>query len=81
MRVPKDPLAQEGCQFEDEIYAIIGSVYGLCNSPRLWFAEVRRRLIDTGWTPHPLDPALFIFRIQGQAVALCGFHVDDCIVT
>jgi hypothetical protein len=48
MRVPTDPLAKKGCKFEASIYAIVGSVYGLCNSPRLWFAEVRRRLLAIG---------------------------------
>ena len=85
MRVPKDPISIAGCQFETAIYVIIGSVYGLCNSPRLWFAEVRRRLMDIGFVPHPLDPALFLYwnrRVTPSALlAMIGFHVDDSLLT
>ena len=81
MRAPTDPIAKEGCRFEAEFYAILGSVYGLSNSPRLWFTEVRRRLLTLGWVAHPLDPALFLNWDSSRLTARCGFHVDDCLFT
>ena len=59
MKAPTDPISRAAVNFSAEYYAIVGSVYGLCKSPRLWFGEVRRRLLNLGWVAHVLDVVLF----------------------
>ena len=59
---------------------IVGSVYGLVNSPRLWHKEVVRRMLAAGWVQHSLDPAFFLrWSEDGALLALAGIHVDDMI--
>ena len=83
MRPPRDPISTSVIQFAP-LYEIVGSVYGLSNSPRLWFAEIVQRFLSKcelpgAWRQHSLDCTVFIYTHSGRILAVCGWHVDDCI--
>ena len=44
-----------------DLWVIVGTVYGLVNSPGLWHAEVAKRMKEKGWIVRTLDPALYFF--------------------
>ena len=67
--LPWPPLCEAG--YEDrleamdmkqhgDLWAILGSVYGLVNGLKLWHAEVTKRILELGWIAHSLDPALLL---------------------
>ena len=68
------------------VYELISGVYGQANAPRLWYMEVKRRLLENGWEQHTLDPCLFMRRRRDadtgemKLVGIVGFHVDDMIL-
>ena len=64
--------------------ALIKPVYGQLDAPRLWWQEATRRLTQEGWTPHDLDPCLFVLHHHhddGSTVpcGLIALHVDDML--
>ena len=74
--MPGLPGVPKGCLLE-----IIGSVYGLVNSPRLWFQALRDRLFALGWVNHSLDSAFFIYKDANKVVFTLATHVDDVLMT
>ena len=62
---------------------IVRAVYGLVNSPRLWWRALKERLLELGAKQSKWDPALFMFYetidIVRHLVLVLGVHVDDLI--
>ena len=83
LRLPNDCLHILGCGPETRM-ALIKPVYGQLDAPRRWWQEATRRLTQEGWTPHDLDPYLFVLhhhREDGSSVpcGLIALHVDDML--
>ena len=69
MRPPKNGTL-EGVD-PDQLIEIIGSIYGLVNSPRLWYRVLAGFLInEDGWKLHSMDVAVFMKFAGGLLVAL-----------
>ena len=80
-RLPKDSIFAEAVDMNryGDLWAIVGSVDGLVNSPRLWHAEVTKRMKEKGWVAHSLDPALYLFWGGKTLIGIAGIHVDDML--
>ena len=83
LRLPNDCLHILGCGPETRM-ALIKPVYGQLDAPRRWWQEATRRLTQEGWTPHDLDPCLFVLHHHhedGSSVpcGLIALHVDDML--
>ena len=65
----------------DEVCELVGNAYGRVDAPLLFYKELRQRLLDLGFSPHPLDPCIFILESQtpqGRKLhGIMGIHVDD----
>ena len=64
----------------NSLLEITGTIYGLANSPRVWYNALRQKMEQLGWQVHSLDPAFFLYRVQGNMVALLAAHVDDIVL-
>jgi len=58
-------------------FEIMKSIYGLTESAALWFKELRKMLLEMGYSQQTeTDPCLFIHKETNSAV---NIHVDDCL--
>ena len=55
------------------------AVYGLREAAHNWNTEYDRTLIQYGWEPSIIDPALYVYRQKGDYM-IATLHVDDFIV-
>lgn len=55
------------------------SLYGLKQSPRMWFKRLRSFLVLIGFWESKSDPSLFI--ISGKTIFYLLVYVDDIIIT
>ena len=58
---------------------VVRGIFGLANSPRLFWRFLRDRLIKLGFVQSTLDKALFMFYEDHELVLAVGAHVDDLI--
>eukprot|EP00971_Amphidinium_carterae_P326305 6456999-Amphidinium_carterae.1 len=64
---------------------VMKGVFGLPESPRLWWLEIRRMLLESGWIEHHELVATFLLFEESaddkskQLVGLLSLHVDDGI--
>ena len=62
---------------------VVRGIFGLANSPWLWWGHLRDTLLQMGGRQLALDRAVFVFHavISGVAtlIAIIGVHVDDII--
>eukprot|EP00971_Amphidinium_carterae_P133818 2650902-Amphidinium_carterae.1 len=61
---------------------VLKGVFGLPESPRLWWLEIRRMLLESGWEEHPELVATFLlFELKPEKtlVGILSLHVDDGI--
>lgn len=65
---------------EHLVYRLKRSIYGLKQSPRMWYFEIDSYLISTGWARSFGDPNLYFVRDSGTLIILMLF-VDDLLVT
>lgn len=54
------------------------ALYGLVNSPRLWFKSLSSSLEDLGFSQTHSDPCLWIKVRDGRVASFIAFFVDDC---
>ena len=83
LRTPQDGLIKTaGFYAVTSLLEVTGNIYGLISAPAEWAREVDLRLQANGFTPHSLDPMLFISRSSDGALmlVLC-VHVDDFLLT
>ncbi|CAE7230751.1 RE1, partial [Symbiodinium sp. CCMP2456] len=64
-----------------QILLVIRGIFGLANSPRLFWRHLRDTLLRLGFVQSCLDKALFMFYRAGRLVLILGTHVDDLIGT
>ena len=69
----------DGCEV-GALVQIVGSVYGLVNSPRLWWRVVAGWLVKHGWKMLRTDVSVFAFFDCGRVVAAIAVHVDDLLI-
>ncbi|CAE7586371.1 RE1 [Symbiodinium natans] len=62
-----------------QILLVVRGIFGLANSPRLFWRHLRDTLLKLGFVQSVLDKALFAYYHLGQLVLLMGAHVDDLI--
>ena len=62
MRPPTDPIAAAVFEYlgVQELYEVVGSLYGLANSPHSWYLEIKRRLLELGFVVSTLDCCMFM---------------------
>ena len=88
MSSPRDSIATSAVDEWKEpcVYELISGVYGQANAPRLWYMEVKRRLLENGWEQNTLGPCFFMRRRRDadtgemKLVGIVGFHVDDMML-
>ena len=56
------------------------AIYGLKQSPRAWYKELKKYLLSLGFRNSMADTSLFVLRLQNHIVYLL-VYVDDIIVT
>jgi Reverse transcriptase (RNA-dependent DNA polymerase) len=56
------------------------SLYGLKQSPRVWFQKLSESLLSFGFSASSYDPSLFVAKIKEKTVILL-VYVDDIIIT
>ena len=82
MKQPKEGLPG---LLPGQILLVIRGIFGLANSPRLWWRHLRAVLLRLGARQSRTDPALFLFfeiiNKTLQLVLALGVHVDDLIGT
>ena len=62
-----------------QILLVIRGIFGLANSPRLFWRHLRDTLLRLGFVQSCLDKALFMFYRAGRLVLILGTHVDDLL--
>ena len=67
-------LMPPGC-----VLSLRKAVYGLREAAQDWNVEYDRTLVQYGWEPSIIDPALYVYRQKGDYM-LATLHVDDFIV-
>ena len=83
MRPPRDKIQAMAQSFPNELYEVVGNLYGFCNAPRTWNLHVVNQLTKGAkLTQHHLDQMLFYEKDQsGNLLVLAIVHVDDFLVT
>ena len=62
-----------------QLLLVIRGIFGLANSPRLFWRHLRDTLKSLGFIQSTLDKALFFYYKAGHLVLLLGTHVDDLL--
>lgn len=62
-----------------QLLLVVRGIFGLANSPRLFWRHLRDTLIKLGFVQSTLDRALFLYYLDNQLVLAMGAHVDDLI--
>ena len=75
LHLPPGHPKKEGTKFVWKTYC---SIYGLKNSPRVWYQTIRAWLKKIGFKQCPTDPGLFKL-IKGNAALFLGLYVDDLL--
>lgn len=65
----------------DQLMLIVRGIFGLANSPRLFWRHLRDSLLQLGFRQSMLDKALFLYYKNGQLILAIGVHVGDLIGT
>ena len=64
-----------------QLLLVVRGIFGLANSPRLFWRHLRDSLIRLGFVQSTLDRAVFFFYKQEKLILALGAHVDDLIGT
>ena len=62
-----------------QLVLVARGIFGLANSPRLFWRHLRDTLLRMGFIQGTLDRALFMFYKANRLVLVLGTHVDDLI--
>ena len=63
----------------DQVCLLHRTLYGLKQSPREWYKEVKRTMVDLGFSPTAHDPSVFVKWCDGCPMYI-GVYVDDMLV-
>ncbi|GJX59699.1 putative ribonuclease H-like domain-containing protein, partial [Tanacetum coccineum] len=72
------PLGFEDLEFPDKVYKVEKALYGLHQSPRVWYETLSTYLLDNGFQRGQIDKTLFNKRIKSD-ILLVQVYVDDII--
>eukprot|EP00435_Cladocopium_sp_Y103_P026045 s2476_g6.t1 len=64
-----------------QIMLVVRGIFGLANSPRLFWRHLRDTLLRIGFRQSTLDRALFCYYKDQKLILVLGAHVDDLIGT
>lgn len=64
-----------------QLLLVVRGIFGLANSPRLFWRHLRDTMMQMGFRQSTLDKALFLYYKEGQLILAVGAHVDDLIGT
>ena len=78
VRPPREGLP--GLQ-RGQLLLVVRGIFGLANSPRLFWRHLRDALIKLGFRQSTLDRAVFSFYRDQKLILVLGCHVDDLIGT
>ena len=76
LRPPKEGLP--GLQ-PGQLLLVVRGIFGLANSPRLFWRHLRDSLVTMGFVQSTLDRAVFMYYRKGRLILVLGAHVDDLI--
>ena len=68
-----------GFQEKDFVYKLLGAIYGLKQSPRVWYRTLKARLEEIGFRKSVSEPCLFIKGEERPKIILT-IYVDDLVV-
>jgi hypothetical protein len=54
---------------EDLVCLLLRSLYGLCQSPRMWYFKFDNHIISTGWQCSSVDPNLNVYQ-RGKSLVI-----------
>nr|GEU94572.1 hypothetical protein [Tanacetum cinerariifolium] len=72
------PPGFEDPDFPDKVYKVEKALYGLHQSPRVWYETLSTYLLDNGFKKGQIDKTLFI-KIKKGDILLVQVYVDDII--
>ncbi|CAK9108784.1 Retrovirus-related Pol polyprotein from transposon RE2 (Retro element 2) (AtRE2) [Includes: Protease RE2, partial [Durusdinium trenchii] len=75
---PARILAARVC-YRDKHAATPWGIFGLANSPRLFWRHLRDSMVKLGFMQSTLDKAVFLFYQDKRLVVAVGAHVDDLL--
>ena len=64
-----------------QLLLVVRGIFGLANSPRLFWRHLRDTLKKLGFVQSVLDKALFMYYEAGRLILVMGAHVDDLLGT
>ncbi|KAF5459453.1 hypothetical protein F2P56_023397 [Juglans regia] len=67
-------------QYPSFVYKLNKAIYGLRQSPRVWYARLTSRLVDLGFTISGADSSLFIYQ-SAHITTFVLVYVDDLLIT
>jgi len=62
------------------IVRLTKALYGLIESAKLWYEDLKTTLESNGMVPNPYDPCVFNKTVGGVQITT-GFHVDDLFIS
>ena len=63
----------------DVVWKTIKRLYGFRDSGRGWWLEFEKSMKQLGCEATMIDPAMFVYKLDGEVVGLAGVHVDDVL--
>jgi hypothetical protein len=69
LRIPSSPAGQGARK----------ALYGLLESGRLWFENIKQPLLDYGFIQNRKDPCVFILFLSPHCLIVC-LYVDDLLM-
>ena len=62
---------------DSEVCQLVGNAYGRVDAPLLFYKELCKQLKCLGFSPHPLEPCVFLLKTGARLRGILGVHVDD----
>ena len=68
----------------EQVFEIVKPMYGLNDSPQMWFSKFRDTVEALNWTQSKLDPCVYFLwdhaGAQPDLAGVLGVHVDDVVI-
>nr|GEX14006.1 putative ribonuclease H-like domain-containing protein [Tanacetum cinerariifolium] len=72
------PLGFEDPDYPDKVYKVVKALYGLHQTPRVWYETLANQLLENSFQRGKIDRTLFIKKQKGD-ILLVQVYVDDII--
>ena len=66
--------------YRTDLVKVVKGVFGLNESPRLWYLGLRKHLYALGFRELSLAPCVFVLHVKGKLEAMATVHVDDVLL-